>query len=450
MDEQFAIDAALELVSTPIIITVAWLAIMAARQLFERAEQRLLQLGFGLHVLGSFAQVVITREYYGSGDIVTYWREGVMLADALRFDFFGFAPLMIEVFLHQDSRLPFLLYGTGATASQSIVSGFLQFLTGDSIFGSSVLIAMAALAGKIALYAAVKDDFEPERRQHIGAAILLLPSTVYWCGSLSKEAIAIGAFGLLIWALRRIADRKRLLLAVPLGLASLVMVAMIKPYILLVFSIAAGVWVYWSSQRRKTGSVTIRPVYLALGGALTLAGLATVAELNPEYSADNVKDRATKQQIHGAEAAGDSYYELGAGTDQERSLQQQLLLAPAGLFTALFRPLATESRSAMVFLNSIESTAIFIAVVLALWRLGLKRAWSVLMASPTLMFSLVFTLGFGAAVGVLTTNLGTLSRYRAPMMPFFGMIVVVLWAESKRRVQRVTPVRPSLTPAATE
>ena len=118
--------------------------------------------------------------------------------------------------------------------------------------------------------------------------------------------------------------------------------------------------------------------------------------------------------------------------DEERPLSQQLLLAPAGLFTALFRPLVFEARSAMVLANSVESTTLFILLLVSLFWLGLGRAWSLIVDSPAMMFCLVFTASFGSAVGVLTTNLGTLSRYRAPMMPFFAALVAVLWLEGKK------------------
>jgi hypothetical protein len=46
--------------------------------------------------------------------------------------------------------------------------------------------------------------------------------------------------------------------------------------------------------------------------------------------------------------------------------------------------------------------------------------------SPALMFCAVFVMTFGVAVGLSTLNLGTLSRYRIPMMPFFFVLLLVL------------------------
>ncbi len=437
--ENLQTDFLLEFASSAVVLVIGWLAVLTTRRFFAPKEVRLVQLAFVAHALGAFAQVTITREFYGSGDIMVYWIEGIALADVLRYDFVEFAPRLLTTFLHEQPDLPFTLYGTGATASQSVVSGVLQFITGDSLFGSSLLLSMMSLLGKVGLYSAIKPELAEDKQLTVGAAILLLPSTVYWCGSLSKEAVAIAFFGTLVWALRKIAARERLLLMVPLALISLVVVAMIKAYILLALSFAGGVWVFWTAKRKKSAPLVVKPVYLVLGALLSLGGLSVVARINPEYGSEQIQERASKQHMHGAEAGGDSYYELGGAADEERPLSQQLLLAPAGLFTALFRPLVFEARSAMVLANSVESTTLFILLLVSLFWLGLGRAWSIIVESPAMMFCLVFTASFGSAVGVLTTNLGTLSRYRAPMMPFFAVLVAVLWLEAKKaRLARIT------------
>jgi hypothetical protein len=38
----------------------------------------------------------------------------------------------------------------------------------------------------------------------------------------------------------------------------------------------------------------------------------------------------------------------------------------------------------------------------------------------------LFVVGLGIGVGLTTTNLGTLSRYRMPLVPFFGLLLMAL------------------------
>jgi hypothetical protein len=48
-----------------------------------------------------------------------------------------------------------------------------------------------------------------------------------------------------------------------------------------------------------------------------------------------------------------------------------------------------------------------------------------------MMFCATFTLALALGTGLATTNLGTLSRYRAPMMPFFFTLLLVLRAPER-------------------
>jgi len=101
------------------------------------------------------------------------------------------------------------------------------------------------------------------------------------------------------------------------------------------------------------------------------------------------------------------------------------------LFTALFRPLLLEARSLTTAINAVETTLV-ILVILRSWVIaGPRRLWRLVMRSPALAFCLVYTLGLALGVGLGTTNLGTLSRYRMPLMPFFA-VVLVAWMRERR------------------
>jgi hypothetical protein len=64
------------------------------------------------------------------------------------------------------------------------------------------------------------------------------------------------------------------------------------------------------------------------------------------------------------------------------------------------------------------------------------------------MFCTVFVLALALGTGLATTNMGTLSRYRAPMEPFFFILIMVTWSEGRnvRRVgaaERLSQARPA-------
>jgi hypothetical protein len=106
-------------------------------------------------------------------------------------------------------------------------------------------------------------------------------------------------------------------------------------------------------------------------------------------------------------------------------------LAPLALGTALFRPFLFEARNAVQLVTALESTVLLVMVLQTIRR----RRWSGLMqqvrTSPVLMFCLVFVLALALGTGLATTNMGTLSRYRAPMSPFYFILILVTWSEGR-------------------
>ena len=80
----------------------------------------------------------------------------------------------------------------------------------------------------------------------------------------------------------------------------------------------------------------------------------------------------------------------------------------------------------MMFLNALETSALLFLTLRLLIRGGISRVSQAVLSSPLLVFCLVFTIVMGTAVGLASTNLGSLSRYRMPFMPFFVALVLSL------------------------
>ena len=111
---------------------------------------------------------------------------------------------------------------------------------------------------------------------------------------------------------------------------------------------------------------------------------------------------------------------------EESNLSGQLAFAPIALLTAMFRPFLFEVRNPMMLLAALETTALLVLTIRALAQQGWRSLRQNIVASPALMFFFAFSFVFGIAVGLATTNMGTLSRYRVPMLPFFTAAIFVL------------------------
>ena len=127
----------------------------------------------------------------------------------------------------------------------------------------------------------------------------------------------------------------------------------------------------------------------------------------------------------GARTEGGSNYAIG--NPEETSLLGQLVFTPVALLTSLFRPFLFEAHNVVAAINGLEMTVVLWLWIRIVWIHGLRGSWRLLRRSPVLVFCVAFVVLFGLGVGLATTNLGTLSRYRVPMMPLYLLILAMLW-----------------------
>lgn len=383
---------------------------------------RLAGYGFLAHCAAVFAQVWITREVFGGGDIFEYWRSGVVVADALRSRFFDYTPELALAFFHQDYLLPFEVFGAGSTLSQTVVVSYLLFYLGDSLYAASMAVALFSFFGKLSVFFAFRPVVAKELQPRLMVAVVLVPSVVFWSGTIAKEAIVVGCVGFAVLALQRLMRLQSVAASVAVLALALPVIAMIKPYTLLPLSLAAGVWFYVDRSERRGIPVVVKPIYLALGAAVALAGTAALGRFVPEYSVENLGNRTASAQAAGAQAGGGSYYQFSEAPESvnvQRSLASQLVYAPLALLTALFRPLPFDVRNTVMAISAVEATFLLVLFLRALRRVGPRRMLTATLNSPVLAMCMTFSITFGTAVGLASTNMGTLSRYRMPFLPFF-------------------------------
>jgi hypothetical protein len=415
----------IDFISPVLALAVAGLFVGRATRSFSSREQSLLVLAFGMYASAAIGQVLITRYYYGGGDMMVYFQTGSQIADLVRYRPSEFLPQVVALFLHSESRWPFWVMGAGTpTGTPSAVSGMLQLVMGKTLYGVCLVVSVGAYFGQLALYRVFREVFPQRLRIRLLVACMMVPSVVFWSSGLLKEALAMAGFGWVVLGLHRIVQRRwgpGLALAVIAGS----WVSLIKPYILFALAIAAGVYWYWRRSLDASGgdAVTIRPANLVLGGAAVVALIVGLGELFPRYSIDELAQETARLQTVGARVGGGSYYEIGPSSD--RSLIGQLASAPLALFTSLFRPLLFEARNGTMMVNALEATVLLALAVRSVIRYRVGGLWLSLRRSPILMFGVAFVLTFGVAVGLASTNLGTLSRYRVPLMPFWAVLLVV-------------------------
>lgn len=280
----------------------------------------------------------------------------------------------------------------------------------------------------------------PEVRPlYVFASCLLVPSVLFWSGGIVKESLAIGGLGLLVYGAARWIERDDRVGAMPWLVVGALTVLLLKAYFLVPFAAAAGVWA--AARRgiiRRGRRVEIRPERLLAGGVLALAGFVVVGSIFPSYALPNlIEEVAYRQELGAARAGGSTFVEE---TQVQRNAVSVLLWAPIGLITALVRPLLFEARSPVLLVSAAEMTVYLFLIARIVLGAGVTSALRRMLASPGLIFCAVMTLGVALGVGLSTVNMGTPARYRAPMLPFYTVLLLGMGATLVRRRRPSSPV----------
>lgn len=441
-----------ELISSVIVVLLAVSLTVALVRKYSNFERRFILVSFVAHVFAAIAQVIIARGIYNGGDNLVYMSEGSLLARAIEYHPERFLRIWLTLLLQRESNevIPFLGEGS-STGTMVAITAVLAILFRYSLYSACLATASLAFFGKIAIYRTFKDLF-PQYQLRLLIAVFAMPSLVFWSAGIQKEAFVIAGIGP-VWLGVHWILRGRFIKGALVATLGFVPILFLKPYTIFALSIAVGSWIGLGRLRLRqggTGPIRVRPLYILLAAAVSVGGVVLLGQLYPDYSFNKIgEDLAHRQQVGAmmtanmdSQGGGGSYYAIGT---ESVSLQKQIAFAPLAVATALFRPFPFEANNSLAFVASLEVLALTIIVIQMLFRVGPRLLLRRLMSSPALIAALVFTLLFGVGVGLATTNFGSLSRYRMPLVPFYSTVVLILGAKVNAKVAAKSPLPQSPT-----
>ena len=399
----------------------AGMLVFASSRNFTGRERALAWAGLFAHVLSTFALVEVTRRVYGVGDLLSYMRLGHQLAHYAQLT--GHYDHVLSIATGGDPRLPFWIVGAGTPTGNMSGMAALGYLFIGGDWAVNLAFAMFAFSGQLAVFLALRERVSRHMRLRVATACFLVPSAVFWTSGALKEAVAVGALGWLVWALSTFEQRKRIRGAA-VGAPMALLTALTKAYLLFPLAASAAVYVLWQRRAADAGATRIRPARIVVAVIVCIVVIAGLGELFPQYALDNLGEEAARRQHYGGAVGGGSYYQMGDSTD--RSFLGQLSFAPWALLSSLYRPFPFEITNAALAVNALESMSLLGLTVAMLVTQGWRKIWREVLTTPEWMFCLSMTILLGVGIGLTTTNVGTLSRYRVPMMPFFVALLLAL------------------------
>ncbi len=411
------------MISTFLVIIFGIVFTAIAQFPLKTREIGVLWTGLFVHIIATFALVWITRDYYGYGDMLTFFRVGSNIADYAVQDSANFFKLL-KIALTLEADLPFeIAHRADSTGAITAIAAMLIIIFGKSIHTISLIFSLIAFSGNYAIYLVFRQVFPKAYRLRLMVVCLLFPSAVFWTSGILKESIAVCGLGWLFYGAYRWVN-KRYLVAIPFILFGALLVGISKAYILFPFSLAFGSWLFWRKAMVKEASFLSKPIYIIIGILVAVGGIVGLGILFPRYAPDQIIQSTMTLQGYGTRIQGGSSYQLIDPMD--KSLSGQILGTPLALISSLFRPFFFEVHNFLSAINSSETSALLLCLLITFYKRGPREILKLIASSPTLIFCLIFVISFGTGVGLATTNLGTLSRYRIPMMPFYGALIVTL------------------------
>ncbi len=296
----------------------------------------------------------------------------------------------------------------------------------------SMCFAFFALGGSIRLFKTFY-HYYPKLYRELAFACFFLPSVCYWSSGLLKDPVCFGAVGFITYAFLNIFVKKKRIF-----MSSLVMIIcgfllfMIKIYILLVLALALVIWQF-AEFNKLIENKTLRTIFAGMTFAVSIVvGLAlmnyfTSMEAGQQYQLDKIMGNAEYQRemyaiIARQTGQTDSYFTINTSSP--------VLMFLGGVTATFYRPFIWEINSPIVMLALFESSIFLFITLYFMYNKGVKKFFTLCFSEPRILMCFVFAIIFAVAVGISSANFGALSRYKIPCMPFYMIMMLLLFQKT--------------------
>jgi hypothetical protein len=398
---------------------------------------------FGLKIFGGIFVGLIYQYYYGGGDTFNYWDHSLLINSSLHDSFSTWFKLITSSADFYDTDVfPYtskmIWYNSKADYFVPQVGAFLGLFTLNTYLPAAVLFAALSFIGVWKLFV-VFTKLYPRLTKQMAFAFLFIPSVIFWGSGFMKDTLTLSCIGWVTHFVYLIFyENKKIVANTAAALFFLFLIYIIKSYIVMAFLPAALLWgvglLSYKIKDKRLIIVTRYFLYLSAAGGLVLVGGKLQGELFGEYNVENVafKSFVTRDYLYRISTEQDgSAYSLG---DMDPTLGGMLEKAPASVNVTLFRPYPWEARKPIVMISAIEALFFLIFSIFVVFRNNPIRVVQRVLADETLQFCIIFTLVFAFAVGISTSNFGSLSRYKIPCMPFYTAFLFILFFPPKEEI----------------
>lgn len=409
----------------------------------ERPENREIKKiyyrGFAFKVMMVFAYTAVTEFIFKGGDTGLYYQAIMDMRAALADDFSMMETIIRSKSVDIENPLaPYFYYDNYAddftfnymrSGSNFFVPrlGLLPAIVFlNSYLCISLIFGFFAFAGSVRIFKFFY-YYYPGYKKEIAMAAIFIPSVGFWSAGLLKDPVTFGCIGLMLYGLLNIFVKKTNLKG------SLVCVFIagyllfnIKVYILLAFVLAITIWLFAETNKVIRDS-TLRMVFSVLTFiaslviAYFLLNYFTSQDAAQSFKLDTLLEKTEKQRnaLESVKVEGNSAFSINTSNP--------VTLVFGSIGATFFRPFPWEVNTPIALFSALESLFFLLLTLNFFFKRGVGGYFATIFGDPKLLMCFVFSIVFAIAVGASTTNFGALSRYKIPCMPFYFIMLLLVY-----------------------
>lgn len=385
----------------------------------------------------------ITDLFIGVGDIYNYFNDTQVLVEIAKNDFHSYFKILINDFSSYDDFIVRLLESkqvstnSSSTFFVSKIASVIGLLTGVHFLTIGIFFNFLCVEGLFKIYVSFQ-KLGCQFSTSLKYAYFFLPSLLVWTNGMLKEPIMLFGLGLLCYSLINIVQGRNKTYNFIMFFIGFFLVAAVKVYVLVLLLISfilsfSIIYSLTRSSRIKRLSSFIGFLVLIFSIAL-LSNILFSATSNLDlqrYSFEVLKEQIEYQ-------AGTEFQVEGNSNIESQPIDFSIVGIMKGLpfiiFKGLYRPFITDSFSLGFIIFGIENMFLLFLLFYSLWKMKSEPMCGFNNINRDIMFGsiLIYIISFSFFLGISINNMGTLLRYKVPILPFYICLCVFLITKQRR------------------
>lgn len=288
----------------------------------------------------------------------------------------------------------------------------------------TVFMCFLSLLGLTGIYKTFAPSLQNKIKE-LAFAVFLIPSVLFWGSGVLKEGIILFALGFFIFYAYQHLFLKRSVIgfiwvifcAIILALTKIYVFAAIVPCFLALILI------------KKTGNKYVLVKFLGVH-VLLLIIIMNVYRVNNEW--DVLKSLKHKQWAFTEIAKRGNAGSLISTKQLEPTTISLIENTPEAIINTLFRPHLFEARSVFMLMSALENLLLLILILTSLVFFKKPEQKDL----PLLYMSVFFVFSLALLIGLVNPVLGSIVRFRIPLLPFFAIIFILL-LDKEKMIERI-------------